>query len=558
YNEDLAPVPRSKRTWSKWNLAALWVGVAVCIPTYILASYMIKSGLSWSAALIIIALANLFITIPMVLNGHAGVKYGIPFPVFGRAAFGIKGIHLPALLRALVACGWFGIQTWIGGLAIYSLYTIAANQPVESGLTTMKFVGFIIFWFINIYFIWRGTESIKKLENFAAPLLILIGVLLIVWGYNIAGTFGTVLSQSSQLEKPVATYSNGNVSIQSLKNPDGSPKASEYSISTSNEMIKWNTLNPSGPTVVPVYETSQPLFVQLRTTPASGTSVYSSIQPVQPASESTSGSLWTYIIWFTAMVGFWATMSISISDITRFAKSQKDQVLGQFMGLPGTMLFYSFVGIFVTCAAVIGFKDVLIPEDAPWDPVNLVGKFNEKWLVLISQIALLIATLSTNIAANVIAPSYAFSNLFPKKISFRVGGVITGLIGIAMCPWLLLDSIGNILIFISGLLGPVVGILICDYFLIRRRQLKLQHLYSTNGDYAYGSTGVNMKALVALIAGILVAVAGRWIPQLEFLFNLAWFTGFFVAFVLYAFLMKKQDKVVEETELSLEPNIVVV
>ena len=212
YSKDLAPTPPEGRTWNKWNLAAIWVGMAVCIPTYLLASYMIRSGLSWYSSLIIIGLANLVITIPMVLNGHAGVKYGIPFPVLGRAGFGTKGVHIPSFVRAIVACGWFGIQTWIGGLAIYSIWNVITGQEGTIGLDIGKFIAFGIFWFINIYFIWKGTESIRWLENFSAPILIGIGIVLIVWGYNNAGGFGKVLDQGVQLQQSTAI----------LTAPDGS------------------------------------------------------------------------------------------------------------------------------------------------------------------------------------------------------------------------------------------------------------------------------------------------------------------------------------------------
>jgi cytosine/uracil/thiamine/allantoin permease len=558
YNEDLAPIPPGKRTWNKWHLAALWVGVAVCIPTYILASYMIKSGLSWQAALIIITAANLFITIPMVLNGYAGVKYGIPFPVYGRASFGVRGVHLPALLRSVVACGWFGVQTWIGGLAVYSVFTIITGQQFATGLNAEKFICFFLFWLLNIYFIWKGTEHIKRLENFAAPVLIFIGLLLIFWGYQQVNSFPIVLEQSPQLGKPLAlrekVQEKSVIVLQPIADANGMNKADEYRITNDKNAAdgNWSALEKRGSTLVPLTDELDVGFVQLRKKVAGGEAyIYSSIQPIQEAVVNNSQSWWNYLLWFTAMVGFWATMSISISDITRFAKSQKDQVAGQFIGLPGTMLFYSFVGIFVTCAAVIAFNDVLIAEDAPWDPVNLVSKFEQKYLVLFAQLALIMATLSTNIAANVIAPAYAISNLYPKKISFRWGGIIAGLAGIAMCPWLLLDSIGSILIFISGLLGPIVGIMLCDYFIIRKRNLNINHLYSRQGEYGYGGSGINYKAVLALVAGISVALIGRWVPQLDFLFTLSWFTGFIVAFILYMVLMKK-DPHADKQETSQE------
>jgi NCS1 family nucleobase:cation symporter-1 len=243
------------------------------------------------------------------------------------------------------------------------------------------------------------------------------------------------------------------------------------------------------------------------------------------------------------MVGFWATMSISIADITRYAATQRDQVTGQFLGLPLTMMLYSFVGIFVTCAAIINFKDVLIAEDAPWDPVSLIAKFENPVVVIIAQIFMIIATLSTNIAANVIAPSNAFSNLWPKKISFKTGGTITGIIGILILPWWLLDEISGFLIFVSGLLGPVLGILIADYYFIRKKEMALPELYKEEGIYSYGKTGFNKAAMISLVVSVFLALIGYWVPALNFLYSLSWFTGFIIAFVLYYFLMKNNKSV---------------
>ncbi|MFP5470476.1 MAG: NCS1 family nucleobase:cation symporter-1 [Bacteroidia bacterium] len=536
YSEDLAPVPKAKRTWNTWHLAALWVGMAVCIPTYLLASYMIKSGLNWVEALLIIGLANLIITIPMVLNGHAGVKYGIPFPVIGRASFGTKGIHIASIVRGIVACGWFGVQTWIGGLAIYAIFNAATGNVASSELSIGQFICFFIFWIINMYFIWKGTESIKWLEVYSAPILIGMGIILIGWGAYKADGFGIVLKQSTQLEKPTAvisqTESGAFIQINPITDLKGNPKASEYQITLNGKSLGWEKIVSNK---IPIQQLNNDSYqIQLRNEKHT-----SSLVPV-PLDEkkSSTSKLWSYILWLTAMVGFWATMSLSIADITRYATSQKSQVAGQFIGLPGTMMLYSFVGIFVTCAAVINFDDILIASDAPWDPVSLLARFESPTVVIISQIFMLIATLSTNIAANVIAPANAFSNLIPKKISFRTGGFITGIIGIIICPWLLMDEISSILIFISGLLGPVLGILLSDYFLVRKKNIVLVELFKENGIYAY-SSGFNSAAILSLIAGISVALIGFWIKELEFLYSLSWFTGFTISFFLYYFLMKR-------------------
>ncbi|MDC9724240.1 MAG: NCS1 family nucleobase:cation symporter-1 [Urechidicola sp.] len=538
YSDDLAPVSKENRTWNKWNLAAIWVGMAVCIPTYLLASYMIKTGLNWYEALIIIGLANLIITVPMILNGHAGVKYGVPFPVIGRAAFGTKGIHIASVSRGIIACGWFGVQTWIGGLAIYAIFNAITGSTGELGLSVGKFVGFGIFWFINIYFIWKGTESIKWLETYSAPILIIMGIALIWWSYAKADGFSIVLDQSKQLEKTAATITQENdayfLQLNALNDKEGKLKVTDYKI-VSNENSDWIRYTDEPISV----STSENIQVQFRNSDVIPI-VESSIVTASIVQEKSQGSkLWSYLLWLTAMVGFWATMSISIADITRYASTQKDQIAGQFIGLPGTMMLYSFVGIFVTCAAVINFKDVLIADDAPWDPVSLIAKFKSPVVVVISQIFMLIATLSTNIAANVIAPANSFSNLAPKKISFRMGGIITGIIGIIIMPWWLLDTISTFLIIVSGLLGPVLGILITDYYLIRKKRVELAELYKTDGIYSYNKTGYNKAAILALFIGVFLALIGFWVPALNFLYSLSWFTGFIISSIIYYSLMKK-------------------
>ncbi len=558
YSEDLAPVPSSGRTWSMWNLASVWVGMAVCIPTYMLASFMIKSGLSWEAALIIIGLANVVITLPMALNGHAGVKYGIPFPVLGRASFGVKGIHIASVVRALVACGWFGIQTWIGGLAFYAIWNVTTGSEPSQGLDSAKFLCFFLFWFVNMFFVWKGTESIKWLEEYSAPILVLMGILLIIWGGVQTGGFAIVLKQSEQLQHPTVQVVDGvdgpALKMHLITDLDGKVKADEFQLSNENgDTTGWISIQKGNPEVMyegeafrKPYAAKEKQKVRFRAKKGngafkgSGTYIVSSEVAIPSESDGPASSLWwTYILWFTAMVGFWATMSLSIADITRYTHSQKAQIKGQFLGLPGTMILYSFVGIFVTCAAVINFRDILISDDAPWDPVTLLAKFESPLVVIVAQVFMLIATLSTNIAANVIAPSNAFSNISPKYISFELGGTITGIIGILICPWWILNEISGLLIFVSGLLGPVLGILICDYYVIRKKELNLAELYKPRGIYSYGGSGFNPAAMIALGAGVMLALIGYWIPAVSFLYTLSWFVGFFVAFAVYYVLMSK-------------------
>ncbi len=450
YNHDLAPIPPSRRTWGVYNYASLWVAMSVCIPTYMLASGLIAGGMSWWQAILTILLGNLIVLVPMLLNAHAGTRYGIPFPVFVRASFGVRGANIPAVLRALVACGWFGIQTWIGGQAIYSMARIAwpAAAEVPGGI----WICFFAFWLINMAVIWRGIETIKLLEGIGAPFMLGVGLLLLFWITRKAGGFGPVLSTPSKFK-------------------------------TSAEFFHF------------------------------------------------------FIPSLTGMVGFWATVALNIPDFTRYAKSQRDQMLGQALGLPAAMTLYSFIGVAVTSASVVLFGEAI------WDPVALLGRFHEPVIAGIALVALLIATLNTNVAANVVSPSNDFSNLNPRLISFRTGGLITGVVGILMMPWKLLGDfsayIFGWLIGYSGLLGPIAGVMIADYFLIRKCNLIVDDLYRRNGAYEFHN-GVNARALIALAAGIAVALVGLVAPPMRWLYDYAWFVGFFVSGGLYTLLMRRE------------------
>ena len=531
YSKDLAPAGPAERTWGTWDFAAIWVGMAASIPTYILASYMLRDGLGASEAISIIVLANLIVTIPMVLNGHAGVKYGLPFAVIGRAPFGILGVHIPALARALIACGWFGIQTWIGGLAIHAICCALAGTPIDPSLTAGKFLSFAASWCLTLFFVWRGTESIRHLERLAAPALLLVGVVLVAWGLSQGGSFALVLKQAGQLERATAVFTADNtLSLSPLRNEDGRVKADAYRIGheASVEHGDWHPLSQHQKQFEAPPE--EPLFVQFRR----GETLASPVQVQSQAEPEARGKRWFF--WLTAMVGFWATMSISIADITRYGRSQRTQAAGQFIGLPTTMLLYSFVSVFVTSAALIGFEDLLVAEDAPWDPVALVSRFDMPLVVILAQAVLFLATLTTNIAANVIAPANVFANLLPGAVSFRLGGLITGIAGVAIAPWLLLDRISELLVFVSGFLGPVLGVMLADYYLLRRTRLSVKDLFDPQGCYAYAH-GFNLAALIALACGLLVALSGYFVPSMSWLYTGSWFSGGFIAFLVYGALM---------------------
>jgi NCS1 family nucleobase:cation symporter-1 len=473
-NADLAPVPASRRKWGAASFAALWISMSACIPTYMLASSLIGGGMNWWEAVLTIFLGNLIVLVPMILNAHAGARYGIPFPVYCRASFGTRGANVPAILRALVACGWFGIQTWIGGDAIYKIcVTIFNLHPASAtnflGITGGQFLCFLFFWGVNMFVVYRGIETIRWLLNIKAPLLIALGLLLLWWAWRAAGGFGPILSQPSAFDA-------------------GQPKAGQF---------------------------SKFFFPAL-----------------------------------TGMVGFWATLSLNIPDFSRYAKSQRAQIVGQALGLPLTMALYSFIGVAVTSATTIIFGQTI------WNPVDVLTRFQNPVVLVVAMLALCVATLATNIAANVVSPANDFSHLAPRKISFRIGGLITGIVGILMMPWkLVADPTGYIftwLIAYSALLGPIGGILIADYFVCRRTKLNLTALYQADGEYSF-TNGFSIVAFIALVAGVLPSLPGFLVnikalsadsipPTLAHLYNYAWFIGFAVAFVVYLALRKFAPK----------------
>ncbi len=470
-NLDIAPTPTSQRTWNLWHIASLWVGMSVCIPTYMLAASMIQAGMTWWQSLIAILLGNAIVLVPLVINAHAGTKYGVPFPVYARAAFGTSGAHVPALLRSVVACGWFGIQTWIGGLAINALigivwpaWTTLGGDWNFMGYGLGHYLSFLLFWAINLYFVWAGTESIKWMETVTAPFLIAMGIALLVWAAARVGGLGTILRESNALIQAEQSLSLG----------------------------RW-------------------IFI-------------------------------LFIPWVTAMVGYWATLSLNIPDFTRYAKSQRDQMVGQAIGLLTTMPLFAFIGVAVTSATVILYGEAI------WNPIDLISRLtaeqDNRILGLLAMFVIVVATLSTNIAANVVAPANSFSNVNPRKISFRTGGLVAGAIGILIFPWKLLEMYQTWLITYSGLLGAVGGVIVCDYVFIRRGVLRLRDLYLEDGAYVY-TGGVNRSAMLALVAGVAVAILGLLHPSLRFLFNGAWFSAATVSFGVY-YLLMQHTKGIEE------------
>jgi nucleobase:cation symporter-1, NCS1 family len=485
FNGDLAPVPEARRNWTTYNFAALWISMAHCIPTYMLAGSLVAKGMNWWQALLTIGLGNVIVLIPILLNAHPGTRYGIPFPVLARSSFGVAGANVPAILRAIVACGWFGIQTFIGGEAVKTFiqalwpdFATLGGSISLLGLSVPSALTFLLFWGLNIWIIYRGMNAVRVFENWAAPLVLVMAALLLAWAVWRANGVGPMLEQPSKFQ--------------------------------------------------------------------------------------TFGEFWTiFIPSLTGMIGFWATLSLNIPDFTRFGRGQREQMLGQTLGLPTTMIAFSAMGVVITSASQAILKGADVSK--LWDPVFILAELTSPnapagldapliasagvrfFVALISLIGIGVATVSVNIAANVVSPANDFANLAPRHISFKTGGLITGILGILIMPWKLLASadayVFNWLIGYSALLGPIAGIMIADYWIVRRRELDVPELYRVNSRYGR----FNTNALIALVVGIVPNVpgflksAGLVVGDptaFDAIYPYAWFTGFFIAGALYLALMR--------------------
>ncbi len=463
WNPDLSPTEPARRTWSTYNIAALWIGMSVVITTYTLASGLMERGMMWWQAMATILLGNVIVLIPMILNAHAGTKYGISFPVLCRASFGVRGANVAAMLRAIVACGWFGIQTWIGALALDAL--LKAAWPGWAQIPGSIAIAFAVFWGIQVAIILKGTEGIKVLESWSAPLLLGGGALLLLWAIRNGGGLTHILGESQKLQKGNAEF--------------------------------W---------------------------------------AIFPAA-------------LTANVGYWATLSLNIPDFTRYAKSQRSQALGQALGLPTTMTAFAFIGVAVTSATIVIFGRAI------WDPIELVSRIGRAPVIIFAALVVLAAQLTTNMAANVVSPSNDFSNLSPRKISYVTGGLITAVLGIVMMPWKLYSDaaayIFTWLLGYSSLMGALGGILIADYWIIRKQQLDVDDLFRLRGRYTYVN-GVNPKAIIALVLSIAPVVPGfiRAVTTpggavanptfFDRIYSYAWFVTFALSFIIYWLLMRRQ------------------
>ncbi len=452
YNDDIAPTRASQRTWSRWNVAALWVGMAICVPTYTLGGVLTAYfGLSVSEALWTILVANIVVLVPLTLNAFPGTRYGIPCPVVLRASFGIIGSNVPSLIRAVVACGWFGIQTLFGGIAIHLLLSAVSDSWAALG-GTGEVIGFFIFWVANVVVVIRGSEAIKHLESLAAPMLLVVAIGLMFWA--------------------MPKVSMGEVLAVPANRPEDAPFL--------------------------------PYFMAA----------------------------------LTAMVGFWATLSLNIPDFSRFARSQRSQVIGQIIGLPLTMLLFAGLGVVLTAAS-----SELVGETIS-DPINLIGRIDSPFWVVLSMLMIILATISTNTAANIVSPTNVFQNVAPRFINENKGVIITGIIGIALMSWELLKKLGwletdvsveslysNWLIGYSSLLGPIAGIMVVDYFLVKNQAYDVLALYQDDAGYPAWNTAGFIAFLVPVGLTLIAITTGA----LGWFYTYGWFTGSILGGLIYYF-----------------------
>ncbi|TCZ76519.1 nitrate reductase [Paenibacillus albiflavus] len=456
YNEGLRPTRKNEHHWTAYNFASLWIGMCICLPAYSLAAGLISIGMNWWQAVGTITLGNLIVLVPILLNSHAGTKYGIPYPVFARLWFGSRGAHIPAIARGIIASGWFGINCWFAGAALDTLLVAMsgwANVPGHLGIS------FVFMWLLNVVIAYRGPEAVRRMENWAAPTLIVMSLALLVWALTSAGGWGPMLSAPSKF-------------------------------TTTGDFFK--VFFPS----------------------------------------------------LTGAIAFWSTLALNIPDFCRYAKTQKSQIVGQSTALPTTMGLFSFIGVAVASATVVIFGEAI------WDPAALLAKFSPI-VIFLGTLGIILATVTTNVAANVIAPARAVENIWPRKFTYGFGVIVTGLFSLLLQPWFILENFGNYIFGWLGtygaLLGPIEGIAIADYWFVRRRQLQLTELYQPNGRYSYKG-GFNQKAIWALLIGIGINVVCKYIPGLEFIWDNAWIVGLLVSMLLYSWFMNKDQSLLSPTE----------
>lgn len=495
YNEDLAPTSVSQRTWTTYNISMLWVGMSICIPSLSLASGLITMGVSPWLSIINVALGNIIVLIPIQLNSQIGTKYGIPFPLFARLTFGGRGAQIPAILRAITACGWTSVQAWVGGGAVAAIIgcvipsfadaSVTIDLPSWGGMQTVvmgQFVGYVIFMIFIGWVAYKGMDQIKWVQNIGGPLLIAIMIALLIWAAVYAGNAGYSFSD-------VLNSGNNDALI-----------------------------------------------------------------------EKNGGFALVYLGGLMGNIAFWATMALNIPDFSRYARSQKDQFRGQLYGMPVPMAYCAFVGAFFARATE------LVDGTPMFDPTGVFYQINNKIIVLIAAVGVACATVTTCVAANVVAPANGFSNINPKKISYKKGVIITMLIAFFILQaWWIYGSGGAYFNWMNAygtILSPIAAIFIADYFVCKRRQIEIAALFKgEKGRYWY-SNGFNYAAIIAWIVAFILPllsyfhIPGAFGTFIAYVNSVNYLFSFAVGFIVYVLLMKtgmaKNSRLTEEEFKMIE------
>ncbi|WP_206459513.1 NCS1 family nucleobase:cation symporter-1 [Anaerovorax sp. IOR16] len=459
YNGDLAPTSISQRTWTTYNVSSLWIGMSICLPTYALSASLVALGLSPLAALINVTIGNLLVLIPMQLNSHAGTKYGVPYPVFARLAFGPRGAHIASIARGIVGCGWVGIQTWFGGKALHLI--LMTLIPNFSGNQATLFVTCFIFWSINISLAYRGPEWIRKLESWGAPFLGILTIALLIWA-------------------TLAAKAHGNIEAMDILNlPMNQDKLAE------------------------------------------------------------GGGFWAvFAAGLTSNLAFWSTLALNIPDFSRYAKSQRTQFLGQLYGMPTTLGIFALISAYVTAAT-----SFITPDGSMiTDPAEVVTLISNSVATVLGAAGIIIATLTTNIAANFVAPANGFSNLAPKKISYKIGVIITGILAMIMQPWQFMKD-GNVFIYdwlglYGVMLAPIAGIFLADYYIVKKKNMDVMSLFQAEEGRYWYKKGFNYIAFFSWLCGCIPPILGKIISSLHWMTNNGYLISFFISLIIYPILMK--------------------
>ena len=471
YNDDLAPTTVAERNWTTYSIAMLWVGMSICIPSLSLSSGLIGMGVSPWLAVLNVALGNIIILIPIQLNSQIGTKYGIPFPLFARLTFGTNGAQVPALLRALTACGWTSVQAWVGGGAVGAMIGCFASKfadaswtmglPSWGGIQTVQggqFIGYVIFIIFIAWIAYTGMDQIKWIQNIGGPLLIAIMLALMFWSMSIVPEgSGGVMSQGNDAE-----------------------------------LIAQN-----------------------------------------------GGFTLVYLSGLMGNIAFWATMALNIPDFSRYAKSQSAQFRGQMYGMPLPMAFCAFVGAYYAQATKLAFGEAM------FDPTGVLYHIDNKIVIFIAAIGTIAATVTTCVAANVVAPANGISNIKPDKITYKHGVIITIAIAFFILQaWWIYGSGAAYFTWMNAygtILAPIAAIFIADYFVVKQKRIDVAGLFKgPEGRYWY-SNGINWAAIIAWVVAFifpLLTYFGASGGFFTFVNSINYVWSFVLGFVVYVCLMK--------------------